>query len=255
MASEKEIKTEYEIKSSVDGITEILCSDYGMGLDSLRQTDPAKFDYYSNTLSLKEDDIARVATYVLIQLEQTDSKSLDNELNSISEDKDQYRALPVAKDHVVVFSEYKKVSIMDAIWFLTKFGLLSSWNPDDPKSNMKLYGQMVIDLIHFIKKAVKKLDDSEECVFARIFEMHRGGKKIFAVPDIHCGSVIPSTSGDAINSFSCESQTSDCCFRDKRNGLCKIEEDKIEKTMESLEKKGILQPLEKGSKGKWTLVT
>ncbi len=244
--------TEYEIKSSASGITDILLNHYDVNLQSLSDCEGLSLP---KQLKMKDKDVASVVAYVLINSEQGESDSNDADIYSVCDDYDQYQALKVGKDHVVVFSELKKRSILDAIWFLVKYGLLTKWNPKDPISNLKTFGPMVMEVIHYLQKAIKKLDISEECVFARIYELHRGGKKIFSASDIQCCSVRESLYGDIYKEQFCDYQTEGCCFRTgENNDKCKIDSETIGAVMKSLSSKGILESIGKGSSERWILV-
>ncbi len=242
--------SEYEIKASFAGISDILYMHYKVSLQSLKSSEKGSLP---KQLKIKDKDIARIASYVLINSEQGDSEQID--IDALCDELDRYQALKVGKDHVVVFSELKKHFILDSIWFLLKYGLLTKWNPDDLKSSFKNYGPMVMDVIHYLQKAVKKLDETEECVFARIYELHRSGKRIFSPSDIQCYSIIKTHNGNASDMHVCDYQTENCFFRNGDNKeLCDIDDSKIKSVMKSLFDKGILEPLREGSNDKWILV-
>ena len=246
--------TEYEIKSSVNGIVKILNNDFKMDLDSLDEEEVEKYGIIIEKLGLKGDDAAQVATYILIQSEQGSSSS-DDSNNPVFENGEQYQALKLNKNHVVVFSELTKISIFDVLSFIARYGLFPMFSGNvDKNTFLKNLGKMSIEILSFLSKAIKKLDDQEECVFARIYELHKSGQKVFSAADIVCSSTRLTYDGDTIEHHTCDYQTANCAYRAKDNNECKINDELIKATFRSLADKGIIEVFGKGSEGNWKLV-
>ena len=59
-------KTEYEIKSSVNGITEVLYNHYKLNKKVLLNSDPEKYSVIFDNLGVEDKDLARISTFILI---------------------------------------------------------------------------------------------------------------------------------------------------------------------------------------------
>lgn len=246
-----------EIDSSIDGISDILSEYFEEDKNKSSETELKKYNSICSTLSLDVHDLALVTTYFLIHSQSEDVETADIDIDFICDSQNKCKALPVGNNYVVVFSEFLKTDILDILSFIMTYCIYSDLRSASSKAAyIKALGLMAIEILRFLKCSIKKLDDSQRCVFARMYELHKMGTKIFRISDIKCGTVYSSSNGNAVNTFLCDYQTTKCCFRGKKDSyyFCEIDESKVKGVIKKLSQNGIVKPLREDSDEEWVWV-
>lgn len=251
--------TEYEIKSSMDGIVDILSDSFGLNQEEICNVYGAQYVDALNNLNIIGTDIARLVAWVLICSEvskQASPSSMDEVGDEFSDEQQKCASIRVGADYVVVFSELKKITIMEIVVFIANHFVLSRMFSYTTKDEyITELGRIILDLAVHFSKSIKRLSDKEKCVFARLYELHCEGKMLFGVSDFSCCSIRKNYSGDGSDEHVCDYQTESCFFRSTDKKFCEINPSSLEEVFSSLENKGVIKLVSKGVSKKWVLVT